>query len=218
MLERDAWGGAAELSTAFARLGAYPFASGTSADAAMLVTLAPGLYSVHVTTTSSTGGIAVAEIYDADANPPAATASRLVNISARSDVGSGRLVTGGFVIDGTTSKRVLIRGLGPLLAGYNVPNTLADPALSLFTPSISAAIATNGDWQSPATLNASYPVGTATEVATATSAVGAAALGSGSKDAVILVTLQPGVYSAQVSGQAGASAAGAAMVEVYEVP
>jgi hypothetical protein len=45
--------------------------------------------------------------------------------------------------------------------------------------------------------------------------VGAFALGAGSKDAVLLVTLPAGAYTAQVSGVAGG---GIALVEVYEVP
>lgn len=215
LMERDGWDGSTDLSNTFTRLGAFPFTVG-STDAAMLVTLVPGAYSVHVTTTSATGGIAVAEIYDASITPASATAGKLVNISARSEVGSGRTVTGGFVITGNTPKRVLVRGLGPRLAAAGVAGALDDPMISLFVPALSAAIATNGDWQTQSTLNPSYPVGTTTEVTTAISKVGASTLTSGSKDAAILVTLPPGVYSAQVTGQTGAAASGAAMVEVYD--
>jgi hypothetical protein len=45
--------------------------------------------------------------------------------------------------------------------------------------------------------------------------VGAFGLGAGSKDAVLLVSLPPGAYTAQVSGIGGG---GIALVEVYEVP
>jgi hypothetical protein len=41
-------------------------------------------------------------------------------------------------------------------------------------------------------------------------------LADNSKDAALLVTLQPGVYSAQVSGVGNTT--GVALVEVYEVP
>jgi hypothetical protein len=53
-------------------------------------------------------------------------------------------------------------------------------------------------------------------LATAFGNVGAFALGATSRDAALLVTLQPGNYTAQVSGVNGT--AGRAQVEVYEVP
>jgi hypothetical protein len=46
--------------------------------------------------------------------------------------------------------------------------------------------------------------------------VGAFSLDAGSKDAALLLTLAPGVYSAQVTGVNGAT--GVALVEVYDVP
>jgi hypothetical protein len=45
--------------------------------------------------------------------------------------------------------------------------------------------------------------------------VGAFALASGSKDACLLITLEPGNYTAQISGKNDSS--GVALVEVYEV-
>jgi PKD repeat protein len=219
LLERDGWDGSGDLSATFARLGAFALAGG-SADAAVLVTLSPGVYSMHVTTTSSTGGIALAEIYDASATPPPDTASRLVNISVRSGVGGGRMVTGGFVIVGDAPKRILIRGVGPGLTAYGVPNALPDPMITLFRSQngTSTAVASNGNWQTTATLNTDYPVGTATEVAAATATVGGFALASGSADAAILVTLPPGVYSAQVDVQSGSAGTGDALVEIYDAP
>lgn len=56
----------------------------------------------------------------------------------------------------------------------------------------------------------------AAQVAAAAAGVGAFALAADSKDAVLLVTLQPGSYTAQVSGVDGTT--GLALVEVYEVP
>jgi hypothetical protein len=46
--------------------------------------------------------------------------------------------------------------------------------------------------------------------------VGAFALTPGSRDAALIVTLEPGSYTAQVSGIGNAT--GVAIVEVYELP
>ena len=54
------------------------------------------------------------------------------------------------------------------------------------------------------------------EVRAATIASGAFALTDGSRDSAVLVTLDPGSYTAQVSGVGGAT--GISLVEVYEVP
>ena len=56
----------------------------------------------------------------------------------------------------------------------------------------------------------------AVQVAAAAASVGAFALTLESKDAVLLVTLPPGSYTAQVNGASNGT--GAALVEVYEVP
>ena len=45
---------------------------------------------------------------------------------------------------------------------------------------------------------------------------GAFALNSSSTDSALLVTLPPGIYTAQVSGKNGAT--GVALIEVYEAP
>ena len=60
----DDWGGSAELKEAFSAVGAEQLASNTSKDAAMLVTLDPGAYTVHVTGAAGTTGVALVEIFD----------------------------------------------------------------------------------------------------------------------------------------------------------
>src|SRR5207249_3506695 len=73
--------------------------------------------------------------------PPTA---KLVNISTRAPVKTGAGVTiGGFIITGTASKQVVVRGLGPTLGQppFNVPNVLADPTLNLHDST--SSIATN---------------------------------------------------------------------------
>src|SRR5204863_4415664 len=41
---------------------------------------------------------------------------------------------GGFIITGASPKQVLLRGIGPSLAAFGVPNPLADPVMELHGP------------------------------------------------------------------------------------
>ena len=101
-----------------------------------------------------------------------------------------------------TARTVLVRAIGPRLTAFGVDGVMADPKLDLFSGS--TVIASNDNWGGDASLTA---LGTA---------VGAFAVSDpASKDAMLLITLAPGSYTAQVSGVAGS--AGNALVEVYEV-
>ena len=131
---------------------------------------------------------------------------RLSNVSARSQVGTGdNILIAGFVIGGSTPRSVLIRAIGPALAGFGVSGALADPRVSLYTQS--TKIAENDNW-SDAT--------NAAAITTTSTLVGASALPGGSKDAVLLVTLNPGVYSALVTGVGDTT--GVTLVEIFEAP
>ena len=79
--------------------------------------------------------------------PPAT--SYLGNISTRSFVQTGdNVMIGGFIVQGTGTKRVIIRAIGPELSAppFNVPNALANPTLELHD-STGALIASNDNWQ-----------------------------------------------------------------------
>src|SRR6266446_4519453 len=59
---------------------------------------------------------------------PTPTPSRLGNISTRGLVQTGNdVMIGGFIITGTVSKQVVLRGLGPTLTQFGVSGVLADP-------------------------------------------------------------------------------------------
>ena len=215
LLENNGWAATpasvAEVGAAMAHTGAFPLAANSGADAAAVVTLAPGAYSVQVLDPTGTGGVALAEIYDADT----ATTSRLTNISTRSSVtaADGAFISG-FVIAGTASKNLLVRGLGPALTQFNVTGTLADPVVSLFDAQ-GRLITANDNW-SNATSDGFLSANTA--ALTALSAqVSAFPLNVGSADAALSITVGPGAYTVQVNG-AAAGATGAAMIEIYELP
>ena len=201
----DDWSGA-EVAAAATRVGAFALPGG-SRDAALLVTLAPGAYSLHIEATAG-DGIALAEVYDAS-DAPALEQQQLANLSTRAfvDTGEGALTTG-FVVTGSRPKRVLIRGIGPALGSFGVPSALADATLRVYQGS--TVIAQNDDWQVP---EASAANGA--EIETAAASVGAFALPARSKDAAVLLTLAPGAYTATLSGANGTTGAG--LIEVYQV-
>ncbi len=125
----------------------------------------------------------------------------LINVSNRGRVDAGQnALIGGFVISGISPKRVLIRGIGPSLAQFGVTGVLADPKLDVFD-SKGLNIGSNNDWS--ATL------------ATTFAQAGAFGLASGSKDAALVLTLQPGVYSAHVTSADATTGLG--MVEVFDL-
>lgn len=211
ILENDDWSGA-DTAAAFTAVSAFSLPVG-SKDAALVTTLAPGAYTMQVTAGNETG-IALAEVYDASPNPGAET-QRLVNIATRGmvEAGDGVLI-GGFVIKGTNPKKILIRGVGPQLGAFGVTGTLADPRLTV--SSGQTTIAQNDNWSIPVTVVGGQAPATATEIAAAAKAVGAFDLTAGSADAAVLLTLPPGVYTAQIAGNG--TTTGVALVEIYEVP
>ncbi|MBS0633143.1 MAG: PQQ-like beta-propeller repeat protein [Verrucomicrobia bacterium] len=206
----DDWGGTDVLKQAALTTGAFALASDTSKDAALLGDFPGGVYSVIVSGKNGTTGAVLAEIYDArPAGQPAATLPRLINISARGYVGASDTLIAGFVISGQTAKTVLIRAVGPdpAFAAAVANGNLSDPMLYIYqsVAGVSSVILTNDNWGGDPQLTA---VGTA---------VGAAPLSvPASKDAVVLATLDPGVYTALAAGMNGA--AGITLVEIYDVP
>jgi hypothetical protein len=146
------------------------------------------------------------EIYDLDTFTPF-TSMKLTNVSTRGMVGTGTgVLIGGFSINGTAPKRVLIRGAGPSLTALNVSGALAAPHLQLYNNS-QAIIRENYSW------GTGNDPGLVTEAEAST---GAFSFAGGSADSAILIVLPPGTYTAEVSG--ANQTTGDALVEVYEVP
>jgi len=72
--------------------------------------------------------------------------STLGNISTRAFVQIGdNVMIGGFIVQGTEPKRVIIRAIGPELTQYGVPNVLVNPILELHEAT-GALIASNDNW------------------------------------------------------------------------
>lgn len=199
------WGGDANVTAVGSAVGAFPLASAISKDAALVFSTTGGVYTAQIVGAGASTGVALAEIYDATpAGDYTLSTPRLLNASARAQVGTGEhILIAGFVVTGETARTLLIRGLGPTLTALGVANALANPRLDLFDGS-GAALAGNDDWAGDTTIKS------------VSATVGATTLASdSSQDSVLLVTLPPGVYTAQVSGVGGTT--GVALVEIYEV-
>src|SRR5438046_1768387 len=119
-------------------------APGDSRESAIIATLPAGNYTAIVRGVNNTTGVALVEVYDLSA---ANVSSILGNISTRSLVQTGdNVMIGGFIVQGTTPRSVIIRAIGPDLSQYGVPNPLANPTLELHNGN-GALIASNDNWQ-----------------------------------------------------------------------
>lgn len=182
------------LASVFPTVGAFPLTP-NSRDAAIRRTIT-GANSAVVQGSGS--GVLLVETYDAGGS------GRLVNVSARNRVGTGAdVLIAGFVIDGNVAKTVIVRAVGPKLAEFGVPGALANPKLELFNQA-NEKIAENDQW------NAAH-----VSVINRSGASGLP-LTPGSNDSTLIITLNPGLYSAIVSGVGNTT--GEALVEVYELP
>ncbi len=197
--ENDNWGGSAGIAGIAGALGAFPLPA-TSLDAALLRPLL-GSYTLQLDS-SAAGGTALAEVY---VRPPATpgTGGRLANLSARYRTGNGPdALIAGFAVSGTGNKSLLVRGIGPTLAGFGVADALGDPTLAVFSGI--NRVAANDDWGGTEALKSVF------------AAVGAFALPSASRDAALVVNLPAGSYTVQLT--ASGAAAGESLIEIYELP
>jgi hypothetical protein len=133
-----------------------------------------------------------------------ASTAKPVNLSTRGIAGPGAgALFVGFVVSGSTSETVLIRGVGPTLAQFGVANALKSTRLSVFDQA-GELIATNAGWTGSPVLSAIF------------ARVGAFGLSPASLDSALLLTLPPGAYTAQLTPNSDET--GAALVEIYDVP
>ena len=178
------------ISQLTALCGAFHFPN-PSKDAAMPRALASGTYTLHLSGVGGTSGQAMAEFYDTDPSNP----NHLVNLSTRCRITASEPMIAGFVINGTAYKRLLIRVVGPGLAQYGVSGALADPRLEILSGS--TVIYQNDNW------NFNDPA-----IAAASTLTWAFPLTAGSKDAVLLLDLPAGTYTAQAKSANGSPGIG----------
>jgi hypothetical protein len=166
-------------------------------ESAIIAILEPGNYTAIVRGANNTTGIALVEAYEHQS-----TATRLVNVSTRGQVGvENEVLIGGFIVGGSDSKTVIVRALGPSLGTGPNPllGALANPVLELHDGS-GNLLSSNDDW-----INSPQH-----------SAIDASGLApSNSLESAILSTLGPGNYTAIVRGLNNLTGIG--LVEVYDL-
>jgi hypothetical protein len=195
IMQNDNWQDDPMQATQLTALGLAPT---DVHESGLVTTLDPNTsYTAIVAGRNGGTGVGLVEAYDTNG----ATNSELANISTRGFVETGaNVMIGGFILGGTSSAQVAVRGIGPSLSQFVNP-ALADPTLELHN-SNGATLAMNDNWQDdPAS-------------AAQLSAHGLAptnALESG-----IFASLAPGAYTAILAGRNGGTGIG--LVEVYNVP
>ena len=132
---------------------------------------------------------------------PAPASPALVNLATRMRVQTGdNVLIGGFILTGSAPKKVILRGIGPSLTvnGQPLPGRLTDPTLTLFDSA--GPLDTNDDWmnspQKQQIIDSTIPP-------------------TDPKESAIVATLQPGNYTAIMSGVGGATGIG--VVELYDL-
>ena len=173
-------------------------------ESAVIADLPPGNYTAIVRGVDNMTGVALAEVYDISGN----AISTLGNISTRSFVQTGdNVMIGGFIVEGTQPKRVILRAIGPELTQHGVPNALADPTLELHD-STGALIASNDSWLH--TIIGGIITGD--QVRDIRNSGHAP---TDSRESAIIATLPPGNYTAIVRGVDNTTGVG--LVEVYDL-
>lgn len=128
----------------------------------------------------------------------------LFNIATRGYVGTGaEKMIAGFIISGTQPRRVLIRGLGESLLKSGLTDVLADPRLEIFNFD-GEEIAQVDDWKDQANWE---------EIEAVSPTVGAAQL-EADNEVALLITLEPGLYTAHLSDENGEDGIG--LIEVFD--
>jgi len=173
------------------------YAPTNSNEPALIATLPAGAYTAIVRGYNSSTGVALVEMYALDT-----LSTRLSNISTRGQVGTDQnVLIGGLIINGSTSKKLIVRAVGPSLASppFSLSGTLSNPTLELHDSS-GNLLASNDDW------------GSGTQAATI-SASGYQP--SNARESAIIATLASGNYTAIVRGVNNST--GIALVDAYDL-
>lgn len=136
-----------------------------------------------------------------------------ISVSARGYVGKGQQsLVAGIAITGTENRKILIRTLGAVMGDAGVSDVLPNPIVQVYKEG--KLIARNDNWQEvdPLGEQNGYVCGRSEEI----KATGSAPSGTNSHlDSAMIITLPPGLYTAEVLGVGETT--GMALVEVFEV-
>jgi uncharacterized protein YggT (Ycf19 family) len=179
-------------------------APGDGRESAIIADLPAGNYTAIVRGVNNMTGVALVEVYDLSAE----SNSILANISTRSFVQTDEnVMIGGFMVQGTEPKTVIVRGIGPELTPFGVPNAMADPVLEIHDRT-GALIASNDNWQRTIISG----IITRSQVRDIQNSGYAP---SDPRESAIIAVLPVGNYTAIVRGANNTT--GVALVEVYDL-
>ena len=190
----DNWGtlSSADKATITAR-GLQPT---NNLESALVLTLNPGDYTVHLKGHNNSTGVGLVGIFDVDGDNP----TYLTNISTRGDVGTGgHVMIGGFIISGTQAKQVVVSSMGPSLTGFGVPNALSDTVIEVYSGQ--TLIASNDNWG--ALSSADKAVLTTKKLQP-----------TDNLESALVLTLNPGPYTVHLKGYNNSMGVG--LVAVYD--
>jgi hypothetical protein len=161
-------------------------------EPAIFTTLSRGAYTAVLRGYNGSTGTGLVEVYDVSVG----NGTQLGNISTRGFVQTGdNVMIAGLVVQ-SQNKQVVVRALGPTLAGFGVNNALPDPTLSLYDGNGTLLIF-NDDWRDTQETTVS----------------GTGLAPRDDLESAIAGTIAPGSYTAVVRGYE--NAIGNALVEVY---
>jgi plastocyanin/uncharacterized protein YggT (Ycf19 family) len=173
-------------------------------ESAIIANLPAGNYTAIVRGVSSTTGVALVEVYDLSPDAD----SILGNISTRSFVQTDdNVMIGGFIVQGTQPKMVIIRAIGPELTPFGVPNVLANPTLELHNGA-GVLIGSNDDWQTTI-------IGGIITHDQVQEILDSGRAPTDTRESAIIANLPAGNYTAIVRGVSNTT--GVALVEVYDL-
>lgn len=182
------------------------YAPSNGLESAIIADLSPGNYTAIVRGVNNGTGVGLVEVYDLD--PVTISSSILRNISSRSIVLTGDdVMIGGFIVQDSGPKRVIVRAIGPELTQYGVQNVLTDPTLELHDGR-GALIASNDNWQTTV-------IGGIITRDQVMDIQGSGHAPSDPSESAIIADLPPGRYTAIVRGKN--IIVGVALVEVYDL-
>jgi hypothetical protein len=172
-------------------------------ESAIIADLPAGNYTAIVRGANNTTGVGLVEVYDL---APSGN-STLSNISTRSFVQTGdNVMIGGFIVQGTQPKKVIVRAIGPELSQFGVPDSLSNPTLELHN-STGELIASNDNWLHTI-LGGIITTDQVRDIRNSGHAP------TDGRESTIIATLTPGNYTAIVRGVNNSTGVG--LVEVYD--
>lgn len=192
---------------------------GCTLESAILIILPPGGYTAVLSGVNGGTGVGLVEVFEIGSG---AKPSKLVNISTRAVIRSADdVMIGGVILAGSTPKTVLIRGRGPSMAGapFFVGDVLSNPWLQLFSGS--KVIAENDNWQDSPDCDKRFSCGGSAQIKAVAMDPCQPNPGQSSapagcqQEAVLLMTLPPGAYTAILRGVGGATGVG--LVEIFDM-